>query len=585
MNNIITTISFSVFSNKGVYALLLGSGISKKSGIPTGWDIVIDLIKKLAKINKEECASNPEEWFIKKYNQEPNYSTILSKLVKSPTERVNFLRQYFEPTAEEIEQGLKQPTKTHKLIASLVKKGYIKVIITTNFDRLLENALLLEGIEPTVIRHPDDIDGAIPLVHNDFVLVKVNGDYLDSRFLNTQEELTNYSKKIEDYVLRIINEFGIISCGWSAKWDVGLVNILRKSENFRFSSYWTHLGTCESELDEIAKLRKGQIVQIENSDVFFNELSDNIDSLENLNSNHPLTTDIAIARLKKYIVKPEYKILLHDLFQDQLKESLKIIRVKDDIGLYPDRVHLYPVLEHYVFSFENLIHLIINGVYWADKSHYYLFVEILRKISEPPKSYSGSFYDDTRKLLYFPSLLALYTIGISAIIRNNFELLNMCFHLRIRESDSSYSDDMYLIEKANPCMVGSEIMNGIIGQNYHTPMSTFVERTLVSYFEKYSITEKEFQDSFDKFEYLFSLNFLDIVEKKYGHDWTPWGAFKWRRNYRVKEKDIIEMFLQESTEKKSEWSPIKAGMFNGKYERFNEIKTRTDNFLKEIHLH
>lgn len=44
----LTTISFSIYSNKGVYALLLGAGISRPSGIPAGWDIVIALIRKLA---------------------------------------------------------------------------------------------------------------------------------------------------------------------------------------------------------------------------------------------------------------------------------------------------------------------------------------------------------------------------------------------------------------------------------------------------------------------------------------------------------------------------------------------------------
>lgn len=55
MNNIITSISFSIFSNKGIYALLLGSEISRNAGIPTGWDVVQDLIKKLATLNKEKC--------------------------------------------------------------------------------------------------------------------------------------------------------------------------------------------------------------------------------------------------------------------------------------------------------------------------------------------------------------------------------------------------------------------------------------------------------------------------------------------------------------------------------------------------
>lgn len=46
----LTSLSFSVYSNKGVYALLLGSGVSRAAGIPTGWEIVADLIRKIAEV-------------------------------------------------------------------------------------------------------------------------------------------------------------------------------------------------------------------------------------------------------------------------------------------------------------------------------------------------------------------------------------------------------------------------------------------------------------------------------------------------------------------------------------------------------
>ena len=40
-------IAFSIHSNPGIYALLLGSGVSKGAGIPTGWEIVVDLIEEV----------------------------------------------------------------------------------------------------------------------------------------------------------------------------------------------------------------------------------------------------------------------------------------------------------------------------------------------------------------------------------------------------------------------------------------------------------------------------------------------------------------------------------------------------------
>ena len=42
----------------------------------------------------------------------------------------------------------KTPTPAHRAIASLVKAGYIRVIVTTNFDRLVEQALTDAGVPP-----------------------------------------------------------------------------------------------------------------------------------------------------------------------------------------------------------------------------------------------------------------------------------------------------------------------------------------------------------------------------------------------------------------------------------------------------
>ena len=43
----LTTLAFSMYSNKGAYALLLGSGISRSSGIPSGWEVEERLIQML----------------------------------------------------------------------------------------------------------------------------------------------------------------------------------------------------------------------------------------------------------------------------------------------------------------------------------------------------------------------------------------------------------------------------------------------------------------------------------------------------------------------------------------------------------
>lgn len=56
----IHSLAFSIQANPGVYAHLVGSGVSRAAKIPTGWEITLDLIRRLAAVRGEECGSEPE---------------------------------------------------------------------------------------------------------------------------------------------------------------------------------------------------------------------------------------------------------------------------------------------------------------------------------------------------------------------------------------------------------------------------------------------------------------------------------------------------------------------------------------------
>ena len=106
------------------------------------------------------------DWYRAQADKEPNYSDVLDALSSSPDERRAVLHRYIEPTEEDLREGRKIPTKAHHALAWLVKEGFVRVILTTNFDRLMENGLREAGIEPTVIRSEDDLSGAVPLIHS-----------------------------------------------------------------------------------------------------------------------------------------------------------------------------------------------------------------------------------------------------------------------------------------------------------------------------------------------------------------------------------------------------------------------------------
>lgn len=230
---------------------------------------MLDLIRKVANMEGEDPEPEPEAWYQKRFGELPDYGRLLDRLTSTSAERMALLRSYFEPTEEEREQGLKMPTPAHRAIATLVRLGYFRIILTTNFDRLLEKALEDEGVSPDIIKSDDDLQGAMPYVHSKCYLVKLHGDYLDTRIKNTPEELANYSEHLNRLLDRIFDEFGLIVCGWSGTWDTALRQAILRCPNRRFPMYWLAKGELTEEAKQIVYHRRAEIIDIESADQFF----------------------------------------------------------------------------------------------------------------------------------------------------------------------------------------------------------------------------------------------------------------------------------------------------------------------------
>ncbi len=160
-----------IHAQPGVYALLLGSGVSRSAGISTGWEIVSHLVQKVAAAADPDDAEShalaqsdpPEAWWSQHGEGDLGYSSLLAAIAPpSSAARQGLLAEYFEASEEDRASGMKIPTAAHAAIAQLVKDGWVKVIVTTNFDRLMEQALDAAGIAPQVISRPDAVEAATP---------------------------------------------------------------------------------------------------------------------------------------------------------------------------------------------------------------------------------------------------------------------------------------------------------------------------------------------------------------------------------------------------------------------------------------
>lgn len=69
--------------NKGVFAVLLGSGLSRSTEIPTGWEITLDLVRCVATAQGAEEQPDWAKWYREQTDQEPIYSSLLNEIGSS----------------------------------------------------------------------------------------------------------------------------------------------------------------------------------------------------------------------------------------------------------------------------------------------------------------------------------------------------------------------------------------------------------------------------------------------------------------------------------------------------------------------
>ena len=74
------SLAFTLHANPGAYAALIGSGVSVGAGIPTGWQVVLDLISKLARVVGENPGDDLAAWYQQRFGEEPDYSKLLDAL-------------------------------------------------------------------------------------------------------------------------------------------------------------------------------------------------------------------------------------------------------------------------------------------------------------------------------------------------------------------------------------------------------------------------------------------------------------------------------------------------------------------------
>jgi SIR2-like domain len=570
--------AFSVHENKGGYALLIGSGVSRSAGILTGWEIVEDLISRLAHAKSVEGETDLFAWYRRTYGVDAEYSSLLDELATTPTERRKLLAGYFEPTEEERQQGIKVPTASHKAIAQLVANGYVRVILTTNFDRLIERAIEDANVTPTVVSTADAVDGMMPLSHATKLIVKLHGDYLDSRIRNTKAELATYDSKIDQLLDRALDEFGLIVCGWSAEWDSALCAAIERATSRRFAMYWTTRRKIDGKAEQLVNLRAGIVTPIKDADSFFTDISEKVQSLADLDRPHPLSTKSAVATLKRYLPDDRFEIRASDLVFDAAENTLAVLNRPplNNLQGRASNAEFKSVPSAYEVACQTIASLLAVGGYWGRKLHVQIWVKSIENLARVNEMAGGNTL--LLNLRRYPALIATYAAGLGALAGDRYENLAAVLTKPSCTTGVEIEKSRVIVAASVWRVFGNEADHFLFdadGQRWSFPASHHLLAAVREPLRELVPDDSAYRELFGRFEYILALVHADIPENKFRHGHGPIGEFagpRWRGN----DPSPVETLNLELKEYRDKHHLLMAGFFGGSLERLSQAKKGVD---------
>jgi O-acetyl-ADP-ribose deacetylase (regulator of RNase III) len=200
-----------IVAARGAYHAFFGAGLSVEAGVPTANRICEEIARaKLRDEFGDITFDDPRarDWLNRtlSWNKpEMRYSSCIRTAYASPADRVEFFRQTLV--------GI-QPSFAHHGAALLMTSGVLgRTCLTSNFDKLLENAFAIQGdVECQALRTTSEVEFWRPDTARCFCL-KVHGDYDTHNVLNTPDETVRLDESFQTTAEHLLHHKGLVVLG------------------------------------------------------------------------------------------------------------------------------------------------------------------------------------------------------------------------------------------------------------------------------------------------------------------------------------------------------------------------------------
>ncbi len=242
------------------FCFILGAGASKQSNIPTGAELAQ---KWLEEINDKYDKKTVTDWManigLNHENTSEKYSDIYEKRFEINKQEGYF---YLEKIMESAE-----PSFGYSVLAQILEKTQDNLIITTNFDNLLESAMFIYTQKRPLILGHESLAGYIKIFSKRPIIVKIHRDLLLNP-KNSHEETGTMEKSWEENLSVVLQYYTPLVIGYGGN-DGSLMNFLSKQNcpsSGMFWFYWEEGGLPSKKILDLLLKYDGYLVPIKGFD-------------------------------------------------------------------------------------------------------------------------------------------------------------------------------------------------------------------------------------------------------------------------------------------------------------------------------
>jgi hypothetical protein len=533
----VVPVAYAMHASPKRYALLIGAGISVAAGLPTASDVSGNMILAVARGRGEKVERGEKNevclaWFEETFGEPATFQRLMKELGISEGNRKDGLKKFISRTDENGDPIPGAPTAAHRAVVRLVKSGTVSLVITTNFDTLMEEALKAEFVPYEVITEESDVR-QMSVFPDRCRVLKVNGDFERGTLRITPEDLKHYPPAMEDYLKRIFGEYGLVVCGWSGEFDTHLIQILCAEEILRrYPVFWCRRNGGSVPREVCRALMPNGIV-IDDADDFFTVLETVVERFSRFEPRTTLTAAAAVRKVKDALRQTKPELVLPDLINEETDRVLAFLADKSryQADVIDSKGFFTALLRELEDTAVPLAAMVATVAQYDDEIFADLITDTIeRLINVPPVTPVFSeiqnrgqvtMNDCLERLLrlrYSPALLVIYASGIAAVRTEHFNTLEAIVRRPMKSRYNGVLREKILyhayVNIWDVIGVCHEWVADLAHRRFgeETRYQDYPYLTIYEFMKVLIPNQYTFFESLDVFEYIFGLAYLAGIE-------------------------------------------------------------------------